>query len=120
MTNEELKKMGRAELLEILLAQAERIEQLEQELSDTRRRLKTRQIKEAEAGNIAEAALRVGKVFEAAQQAADVYVENVRREADAHLDNVRQEADAYLKDVMRKADAYLENVRRKADEEYLR
>lgn len=93
MTNEELKKMSRAGLLEILVAQAERIEQLEQELSDTRRRLKTRQIKEAEAGNIAEAALRICNVFEAAQQAADVYVENVMRKADAYAEGLRKKAD---------------------------
>ena len=82
MTDEELKKMSRSELLEILLAQSERIETLESELAATRKRLKTRRIVEEETGNIAEAALRLCNVFEAAQKAADIYVENVKRMAD--------------------------------------
>lgn len=37
---------------------------------------------EQEAGSIAEAALRLNKVFEAAQQAADQYLENIRTQAE--------------------------------------
>ena len=77
MTDEELKRLSRAELLEILLAQAQRIEALEAELARTQKRLKSRELKIAESGSIAEAAMKVSFVFEAAQRAADLYVENV-------------------------------------------
>lgn len=50
--------------------------------------MKRREIIVAEAGSIAEAALKLNKVFESAQAAADQYLENVGRLADkADLDN---------------------------------
>ena len=39
-----------------------------------------------EAGSIAEAALRINRVFEAAQEAADQYLENIRQQAPGHTD----------------------------------
>lgn len=81
MTNEELKKLSRAELLEILLRQQEKIEALETELQDAKKALEERQIRIDESGSLAEAALRISHVFEAAQQAADLYLENVKLRA---------------------------------------
>ena len=81
MTNEELKKLSRAELLEILVRQQEKIEGLEAELQNTKKALEDRQIRIDESGSIAEAALKISGVFEAAQQAADLYLENVKMKA---------------------------------------
>jgi hypothetical protein len=78
-----LKKMSRTELLELLVEQSEQIEKLEKDLKIAMVLLKKRQIELKQSGNIAEAALKLNGVFEAAQKAADEYVENVRRKADA-------------------------------------
>lgn len=77
MTDKELKKLGRAELLEILLNQSKEVESLRQQLEEAQVRLKNRQIELDEAGNIAEAALKINKVFEAAQEASAQYLENI-------------------------------------------
>lgn len=78
MTEKELRRLSRTDLLEMLLEQSKEVQRLQQELEETKQKLKDRRLMEKEAGSIAEAALRINKVFEAAQQAADQYLENIR------------------------------------------
>lgn len=78
MTDKELRKLGRGELLEMLLAQSKEKESLEQQLAEANEKLENRRIKLSEAGNIAEAALALNGVFCAAQAAADQYLETLR------------------------------------------
>ena len=49
------------------------------ELAEANARLEERRIAIEESGSIAEASLKLTKVFEEAQKAADLYVENVKR-----------------------------------------
>ena len=84
MTNKELKKLTRAELLEMLLAQSREKQRLEEELKEVKERLADREIRIAESGSIAEAALRLNEVFEAAQKAVDQYLENVKSRNEAN------------------------------------
>jgi hypothetical protein len=89
MTDKDLKRLRRDELLEMLIAQSKRTEQLERELEEARAALQSRDIFLEEAGSIAEAALRINGVFEAAQAAAQQYLDNIRR-----ISGVRPEAAA--------------------------
>lgn len=77
MTDKELKKLSRAELLELLLEQTRRVEFLEDELTKKNMELENKRLAVEEAGNIAEAALKINGVFEAAQRAAEQYLFNV-------------------------------------------
>lgn len=77
MTNKELKKLSRRELLEMLLDQSKEVERLRRELKEAKRQLNDRRILIENAGSIAEAALKLNKVFEAAQDAANQYLENI-------------------------------------------
>ena len=52
----------------MLLEQSKEVERLQQELAEARQQLEERRIMTEEAGSIAEAALRINRVFEAAQQ----------------------------------------------------
>ncbi len=79
MTERELRKLSRADLLELLLEERRENEQLRTELEKAGERLTERTIRLKEAGSIAEASLRLNGVFEAAEAAAAQYVENVRR-----------------------------------------
>lgn len=78
MTDKELRKLGRGELLEMLLAQTDEKESLEKQLAEANEKLESRRIKLSEAGNIADAALALNGVFSAAQAAADQYLESLR------------------------------------------
>lgn len=79
MTDEELRKLKRADLLELLVAQGKENEALQEKLRQAEAALWDRQIQLDEAGNIAEAALRLSGVFEAAQKASDQYLESIRK-----------------------------------------
>jgi len=79
MTDRELKRLSRAELLEMLLAQAEENEKLKKQIAQMRSQLEDRRILLDEAGSIAEAAMRLSGVFEAAETAAARYLENIKR-----------------------------------------
>lgn len=74
-----LKKMKRKDLLEILLLQYKKIEELQEELKEAKEKLNERQIILSEVGSIAEASLKLNKVFEVAQRAADDYIESIKK-----------------------------------------
>ena len=78
MTEKELKKMNRSQLLDLLMVQMRRTDDLESKLAEAERQLHNKTIAEKEAGSIAEAALKVNGVFEAAEAAAQQYLENIR------------------------------------------
>lgn len=73
-----LRKLKRADLLEMLVEQGKEVEALRVQVSELQRRLDERNIQLAQAGNIAEAALKLNGVFEAAQAAAQQYLESVQ------------------------------------------
>ena len=78
MIEKDLKKLRRAELLEIMLDQSYEIDQLRKRVKELEAQLEDRRIKIENAGSIAEASLQLTKVFEEAQKAADLYLENIR------------------------------------------
>lgn len=75
----DVRKMSRRDLLEVLVLQSKKIDELEEELAKTKEQLQTKQLMISEAGSIAEASLKINKVFEVAQQAADQYLENIKK-----------------------------------------
>ena len=128
MTDKELQKLSRSELLEMLIAQTEENDRLKHQLNEAEARLKDRQIAIENSGSIAEAALSLNGVFEAAEKAAKQYLENIE-----HLSSRQEEqcrdmqtkaeqqaaetisaADAYSKRAHAQADAYWNEVIEKA------
>lgn len=80
LTNKELKKLSRKELLEMLVIQTRISEQLEKRVKKLEEQLEDKRIKIENAGNLAEAALKLSGVFEAAQAAAEIYLESIKNE----------------------------------------
>ena len=78
MTEKELRRLNRYQLLELLIAQTERADQLQQQVEQLEAKLEERQLKMEAMGSIAEASLRLNEVFEAAQRAADQYLESLK------------------------------------------
>lgn len=81
MTNRELRRLSRRELLELLIEQGKKVNDLQARLDEATEKLASRQIQLEQAGSIAEAALRLNHIFEDAQAAADQYLENIRAQA---------------------------------------
>lgn len=98
MTDKELQKLRRTELLEILISLSEENEALKKQVEQQKKQLDDRTIQLQEAGSIADASLKVSGVFKAAQEAANRYLENVQflsenaqREADGLLEKTKKE-----------------------------
>ena len=124
MTSKELKHLRRSELLEMLIAHMEENEKQGKLLEGAENALRSRQIDIENAGSIAEASLQLNGVFEAAQSAAEQYLENVRRmeeqqnliaqqmqeKAKKQADFMIAQADTYSRETRREADAYWQQV----------
>lgn len=106
MTEKELKKLNRKQLLELLLAQTRQVEQLQAQLEEAKRHINNKILAETEAGSIAEASLKLNNVFESADAAVAQYVENIKKlsENQAML-NARTEAESRQKAEAMIADA---------------
>ncbi len=82
MTDRELRKLSRTDLLEMLVDLSEELNLVKQQLRDAEEKLNNRQILIDKAGSIAEASLQLNGVFEAAEAASEQYVENIRNLSD--------------------------------------
>ena len=81
MTEKELRRLSRRELLEMLITRTMENERLTEELQQAQKELSDRKFIQEHAGSMAEAALQLNGVFEAADRAAKQYLENIRRMA---------------------------------------
>lgn len=112
MTDQEFRRLTREDLIEIIYEQQKRLEQAEQENERLQQALSAREMKLQNAGSIAEAALALNGVFEAAQAAADDYVAQVR----AANEQTQTLCDRLVADARRKADAIVAQAQKQADE----
>ena len=78
MTDKDLKKLSRADLLEMLIEQSTEVQSLRERLEAAESALQKRELAIDKAGSIAEASLQLSGIFEAAQAACEQYTENVR------------------------------------------
>lgn len=117
MTDKELRRLGRPELIEIIYQLEKSREESRQEIDRLQARLQDRTLRLSEAGSIAQAALQVNGVMEAAQAAADQYVQAAeadRQQARTELADAQTQADAILADAQAQADAILADAQAQA------
>lgn len=79
MSNEKLHKLSKTELLKIIYEQQKQISFLQEEISCLNEKINDRTIELKEAGSIAEASLKINKIFEEAQKAADQYLNSIKQ-----------------------------------------
>ena len=120
MTDTELKKLRRRDLLELLVIQERENEGLREQNAQLQKRLEDRTLLLAQAGSIAEESLQVSGVFQAAQEAADRYLENVRLLAQRQEESccrmeaeTRKKCQELLRASEEAADRYWEDARRR-------
>ena len=78
MTERELRKLSRSDLLELLVAQRRENEQLRCLLDQAEAKLADRTLKINNAGSIAEASLQLSGIFTAAQDSCQCYMDNIK------------------------------------------
>ena len=130
MTERELKRMSRTEILELLLSQTNRIEELEEKLKEATAKaqeateqIQDRQIKIDQAGSIAEASLQLSGIFQDAQVAADLYLENIKKmeedtknQSDKLLADTRNQCDEIVAKAKQDAQSYWDDVSKKLED----
>lgn len=77
MKENELKRLSRAELLELLLIQTKETERLQKKLEIAEAKLTDRYLKVQNAGDLAHAVLEINGVMETAKAAAQQYLDNI-------------------------------------------
>lgn len=126
MADYDLRKLSRAQLLEMLLAQTKEVAKLQEELQQMQHQLDDRRIRLSEAGNIAEAALQLNGVFSAAQAAAEEYLASVSESVKTCQENCRmmeaqtkQKCDQMVQAAQKEAAVFWDSVREKIRDPYL-
>lgn len=94
MTAKELKRLRRGDLMEMLLELSKENEELRKQLHKAEHKLLDRQIAIEESGSLAEAALRLNRIFEDAQAACEQYEQNVRQRCEQMEANTRSRCAA--------------------------
>lgn len=115
MTEKEIKKLNRQDLLILLAEQKERADALEQKLNSAEQKLQERRLVQEECGTMAEAALKFHDVFRAVDEAAALFAENVRLRQEEQEEAFRQlEAEN-----TRKAEQILHSAQQEAENKRL-
>ena len=127
MTDKELRRLGRRELLELLMQQQQQNEKLRKRIAELEKTVSDRTIEIERTGSMAEAALMLSGVFQAADEAVARYKENIRRcsedqkkaydkivfEAERRATQIIQAAEDEKKRRIAEADTYWYEIRQK-------
>ena len=128
MTDRQLRKATRTDLLKLLLEQRKENESLRQENSQIQQQLQQRQITINQSGTLAEAALKLSGIFDAAESACQYYTENIRslsgrqeeicrtmeqetrEKCDKMLEQAKQMAKVYWDEYTEKCSRYMKTM----------
>lgn len=107
MTEKELRKLNRYQLLEMLIIQTERADKLQSKLEEAEKKLNDTEIRMTALGSIAEASLQLSGVFEVAQTAADRYLEAAKQQAE----KIEQDAHKKAAQILTQAQAQARRIK---------
>lgn len=130
MTDKELRRLSRSELVDIIFELQKQNQQKDAECRKLQDVLQQRELVVSDAGSIAEAALQINGVMEAAQAAADQYLlsvkaagsraEQIISDAEMKRDRMLREAQERAAQILKEAGAGAERIwgdfQRKASE----
>ena len=100
MISKELKKLSRRELVDIIYQLKKNEQQMQEKIAALEEALQEKRIRISEAGSIAEAAAAITKVFTAAQEAADLYLQEIA----CMKEETRQECERMIADAQQTAE----------------
>lgn len=123
MTERDLRKLNRTDLLELLLQQSREMDLLREELAAAKSQLSNRTIVMEQAGSIAEAALQLNGVFAAAESACAQYMDSIRNLSGRQeevcqkmIQETQLKCDKMLADAKYQSEVYWEVVNKKVDQ----
>lgn len=103
MTDKEFKRLSRSQLIEIIYQLQIKLEEVTTDNEQLKQALEDKRIRVDETGNIAEAALGIYNVMQAAQNAADHYLEEIQLRVNEERKRILQEAEEEAAAIIAKA-----------------
>ena len=103
MTDKEFKRLSRSQLIEIIYQLQLKQDELEADKEKMLKELEDKRLRVKGAGNIAEAALEIHGVMQAAQAAADHYLEEVQLRIDDEKERLLKRANNQAAGIIAKA-----------------
>ena len=128
MTDRQLRKASRLDLLRMLLEEKKNSEALRDQIQNMQMQLDDRQIHMDQAGSLADAALKLSGIFDAAESACQYYTENIRKlsgrqeeicrkmeqetreKCDRMLEQARQMSRVYWDEYKEKCSRYMKSM----------
>ncbi len=111
MTDKEFRRLGRAQLIDIIYQLQLQVDSLNEEKSALEDALADKRLRISEAGNIAEAVLEINDCFKSAQSAADQYLSEIK----SMLDEANAEKERILALAREEAEKIVENAKTLAE-----
>ena len=102
MTDKEFKRLGRAQLIEIIYRLQLELDKVNDEKQALESELKDKRLRLQSVGNIAEAALEINDCFRSAQNAAEQYLNEIKA--------IREETEAERQRILARAQAEAEAI----------
>lgn len=122
MNDKELRRLGRKDLLELLIEQTRKNLELQNKIELLESELKEKRLVLSESGSLAEAALRLSNMFSDADKAAELYLDNIRTnevESKRVLEDAKNKAEEMLLDAEQtklttidEANRYMEKIKK--------
>ena len=112
MISNELKKLNRRELVDIIYQMKKNEQQLQEEIVSLKSELDEKRIRLTEAGSIADAAVTITDVFSAAQAAADLYLNEIA----CMKEEQEKECAKMVEEARRAVDKIFEDGRKQCEE----
>lgn len=109
--SKDLKKLNRTELIEIIYQLKKSEQELQVQVDSLQKRLNSRNLKIANVGTLADAALSLSDIFASAQNAADMYLEEIRKKHEAADD----ECTKLISKAQKEAEEIVQNAERQRD-----
>lgn len=103
MTEKDLRRLNRYQLLELLIEQTQRADKLQARVEELEKQLQDRELKMDSMGSIAEASLQIGGVFRAVQAAAELYLSAAKRNGEEIEAAAHRKAEQILKEAKAQA-----------------
>ena len=97
MTDKEFKRLGRAQLIDIIYQLQLQVDELTEQNKALKNALQDKSLRISNAGNLAEAVLEINDCFRSAQNAAEQYlneIKTVRAETEAERQRIIEQAQA--------------------------
>lgn len=128
MTERQLRKASRIDLLKLLIEQKKENTRLQEQLLQQQEQLRQREITINQAGSLSEAALKLSGIFDAAESACQYYTENIRalsgrqeeicrtmeqetrEKCDRMLEQAKQMAKVYWDEYTEKCSRYMKSM----------